>query len=186
MSPLAFLVALACAAPPVVNAPNPPPPIEEPAPDAAPPIEAAPSSPPTPSTPTPSTPTPEHKGKHKGIAPEQSEGGFAHGACWGATAGAALGACGPAAGTAIGASVLVGSLSAAVAQGGSGFGLVLLAVGVTGGVVIGAPSAVLLGPCGSVGGLVGALLGAAADDRALTPIIFGALPGLIIALASSV
>ena len=108
----------------------------------------------------------------------RDKGGFGGAACWGSTLGCAGLGCVPGLGTAVGASVLVTFVSAALAQGSGVAGVCLAVFGVGGGIVIGAPSAVVLGPCASAGALGGGLIGAALDDRSFAPVFLGALPGL--------
>ncbi len=123
-------------------------------------------------------------GDHEAPKPDVSTGGFGAGPCWGAATGCAALGCLPGLGTGVGAGIFLTTISAALAQGGAG-GVCLAVVGVTGGVVVGAPSAVALGPCASGGALVGGLVGAGADDRDLGPVFLGALPGLGAGLLAS-
>lgn len=98
--------------------------------------------------------------------PDTRDDAFA-GPFWGSSTGCVFGGCVPALGTAVGAGFLIASL-----------GGQLTTTCATAGVVIGAPSALVLGPCASGGALAGGLAGAMFDDRDLVPIFIGGLPGL--------
>jgi hypothetical protein len=180
MRAAAVAIAFALFASSVARAAEPPPmpvPVPVPEPEAKP----APLEPEQP----PST-TPEQKPKPKLPAPEKhpSEGGVFGGACLGSSAGCATLGCLPGLGTAVGGSVLLTSLGFGAAQSGA-LGVCVILGGVVGGGIVGAPSVVLLGPCASGGALVGGVAGASLDDRSLTPIFLGAIPGLVAGLAAT-
>ena len=168
------------APPPVPSAPNPPP--MDP-PDEAKPIEPRPELPTPPAKPDEHKPTPKMEPKAPKL--EKSNGGFNEGPCWGSTAGCATAGCLPGVGTAVGAAAFVTLVSAALAQGTGIAGVCLAVGGITAGVVIGAPSAVLLGPCASGGALGGGLVGAALDDRDFAPVFIGAAPGVLTGVLAS-
>jgi hypothetical protein len=166
--------------------PIPVPPAPQPEVPEAKPIEP-PAEPLTPETP-PSGPekTPKRKELPRMPAPEKkpSEGGMFGGACLGSALGCGTLGCLPGLGTAVGGSVLLTSLGFGATQGGV-LGVCVILGGVVGGGVVGAPSAVLLGPCASGGALIGGVAGASLDDRSLAPVFIGAVPGLIAGLAST-
>jgi hypothetical protein len=93
---------------------------------------------------------------------------------WGSTTGCALGGCGPGIGFAGGTGALIAFLGAPL----TGTCAAL-------GVLVGAPAAIVLGPCASGSAAAGGLVGAVADDRDAVPIIIGALPGIAVGILGS-
>ncbi len=151
----------------------PPPPLEPPPPPIEPPSEhEAPGF-----TPAPKPKSPETKAP----APDAPAVGFGGDACWGSALSCLGGGCLPGAGTALGATILVSTISAGIAEGGCG-GVVLVILGAVYGIAIGAPSAILLGPCASCAAAGGGVTLAALNDRDIWPVVLGSLPGFALGL----
>lgn len=156
-------------APPLVPEEEPPPPVEVPSEQAPPEF-----------TPAPKPKAPEQKPP----APDAPVIGFGGDACWGSALSCVGGGCLPGAGTGLGGAILVSTISAGMAEGGCG-GVVLVLFGAIYGGIIGVPSAVLLGPCASCAATVGGATLAALNDRDITPVVLGSIPGMVIGLLGS-
>lgn len=169
----------------------PPPPLDPPpATEVAPPLPAEeapppPIEPPTEQAPPEFTPAPKPKApEQKAPKPDAPVVGFGGDACWGSAWSCVGAGCLPGAGTALGAGILISTISAGLAEGGCG-GVLLVVIGAIYGIAIGAPSAILLGPCASCGAAVGGVTLAALNDRDLWPVVLGGLPGIGIGLLGS-
>lgn len=166
----------------------PPPPLDPPPPaasDVAPLVPAeAPPPVETPSEEKPPdfTPAPPPKVEDKKKAPpvEEPEGGWGGAACMGAMGGCLGGGCLPGAATAVGATILISMIGAGLSEGGCG-GVILVVFGAVYGIVIGAPGALLLGPCSACPAATGGVVGAWIDDRDVWPVVLGSIPGLVLA-----
>ncbi|MBI1944788.1 MAG: hypothetical protein HYS27_03780 [Deltaproteobacteria bacterium] len=154
----------------------PPLPVDEPPP----PIE-----PPTDKKPPDFTPAPKPKAPDKKPPPPEAPAvGFGGDACWGSSMACVGGACLPGAATALGATILISTIGAGVAEGGCG-GVVLVILGTVYGIIIGAPGALLLGPCASCSAAAGGITMAALNDRDLLAVTLGSLPGIALGLLGS-
>lgn len=186
---LAVLVVLALA--PTARAQDAPPPPPEPLPttEVAPPLPIdeppPPIEPPNDNKPPDFTPAPKPKPPdHKPPPPEAPAIGFGGDACWGSSMACVVGGCLPSAATALGATILISMISAGVADGSCG-GIVLVVLGVVYGGIIGAPGALLLGPCASCSAATGGVALAALNDRDLVPVMLGSLPGIALGVLGS-
>lgn len=166
----------------------PPPPLEEappPAAEVAPliPVEEPPPpiEPPTDKKPADFTPAPAPKAAEPKKDPaKEDSGGFGGSACWGSSLGCVVGGCLPGAGTALGATILISMIGAGLSEGGCG-GVILVIFGAIYGIAIGAPSALLLGPCSACPAAAGGVTAAWLEDRSIWPAVLGSLPGLALA-----
>ena len=143
---------------------------------------SAPSAQPSPGAPGTQ---PKPQPKPKTVAPDKKTGGIEAGACWGSTTGCALGGCAPAVGTGVGAAIFLTFVNAGLAQGGGAAAACLSTVGLGGGIALGVPGVVLLGPCASLGAFAGGLVGAALEERPPVLVVLGGLPGLAVGLVGS-
>lgn len=151
-------------------------PIDEPPPPIEPPSDAKPPD----FTPAPKPKPPEKKPP----PPEAPAIGFGGDACWGSATACVGGGCLPGAATALGATILISMISAGVADGSCG-GIVLVILGVVYGGIIGAPGALLLGPCASCSAAAGGVTMAALNDRDIVPVVLGSVPGMVLGLLGS-
>lgn len=182
-----LLAVLFCSASTLAQESPPPPPLEPPpaatevtplAPaDAPPPVETPSEEKPPDFTPAP---PPKVEDKKKAAAVEEPEGGWGGAACMGSLGGCLGGGCLPGAATTLGAAILISMISAGLSEGGCG-GVVLVIFGAIYGIAIGAPGALLLGPCSACPAATGGVVGAWIDDRDIWPVVLGSLPGLALA-----
>ncbi len=186
-----FLVALATVAlASTASAQDAPPPPDEPPPAVLVPplppeageVPAPPIEPPVDPKEPGFTPVPKPKAKDKAPpAPDAPVVGFGGDACWGSAVACVGGGCLPGAGTALGATILVSTISAGISEGGCG-GVVLVILGTVYGIIIGAPAALLLGPCASCSAAAGGFTLAALNDRDTGPVMIGSIPGIALGL----
>ena len=184
--PLLAMLILSTAAvaeesPPPAPLESPPPAAAEVAPlspaDAAPPVETPSDEKPPDFTPAPA---PKVEDKKKAPPGEESPGGWGGAACMGSLGGCLGGGCLPGAATGLGAGILVSMITAGLSEGGCG-GVLLVVFGAIYGIAIGAPGALLLGPCSACPAATGGVVGAWIDDRDIWPVVLGSLPGLALA-----